>query len=418
MRRPKLNCRGEMERMRLHKFVALILISLGCGYASATNLILQLAPGIQAADVAASYGINLLDTTANAPFAFYDVSDDQADAIEQRMGTDPRVVWYDLDEDVSSPELDPESKGTVIPAVADHGALYKQNADLLKQIHWIGPIRGTMTLGQVRVAVLDTGMSPFAKGIWNRTIASANFIEPGRPAYDLPAGLTTDPHANDGLGHGSMVTGLIDLVAPNAAFVIVRVADTAGNATAWTIIKGLAFAVNNHAQLCNISLGAFVESRCLDRVTQWATERGMLIVAPSGNLGIAQAMEPASLGSVLCVTGVLPDDEKAPFSDWDEAAVAAAPATGVKSIYWNGKIAIWSGTSFAAPLVTGGLALALGNGMALDTAGARILLLNSGDSIDKLNPLYHEQMGSRLNCHNLMAGIMNPPSNQLLKPRP
>ena len=391
----------------LKKLLALLAFGMSCVFARATDLIIQMAPGVSAQGIATSYGITLVDVTNNAPFAFYFVNDEASDGIEKAMKTDPRIVWFDLDEDVQSPEVPVESKGTVIPAVADRGALYSLNANLLNQIHWSPSLILANPVKPVCVAVLDTGLSAFATNIWARTIARANFIDTVPNAYDYPKFFSnaqhSDPHANDGLGHGSMVVGLIDQIDPNVNFVIARVADSAGNATAWSIVKGLAFAVNNGAQLCNVSLGTTTESIALQGSVSWASQQGLIIVAPAGNLGIGTAINPASFPEVVCVTGVLPTDVKAPFSDWDENAVSAAPATGVKSLYWNGKVAIWSGTSFSAPLVTGALALALSRGMVLDSTSARALMLSSGDSIDNLNPLYHEAMGTRLNCANVAA---------------
>lgn len=391
----------------LKRFFALTVLAILSAFATADDLIVQLAPGATAQAVATSYGITLVDTTANAPFAFYFVNPAATDGIENAMKTDPRIVWFDLDEDVSSPEVPVESKGTVIPAVADRSALYNLNAGLLSQIHWTPGLVLANPVKPVCVAVLDTGLSSYATNIWARTKARANFIDNSPGAYDFPKFFSSsrlyDPHANDGLGHGSMVVGLIDQIAPNVNFVIARVADSAGNATAWSIVKGLAFAVNNGAQLCNVSLGTTVESVALEGAATWASQQGLIIVAPSGNLGLGTALNPASFPDVVCVTGVLPNDVKAPFSDWDENAVSAAPATGVKSIYWNGKVAIWSGTSFSAPLVTGALALALSRGMVLDSTTARAFMHQNGDPIDALNPLYSELLGTRLNCTTVAA---------------
>lgn len=394
------------------RFASIVTLAIAAvpSFAQTNNLdlICQLAPGVKPQELADAYGIQLLEKTPGAPFARFDVSAEVEGALETCFQNDERVVWFELNDDVTNPEFGTSSKGVVIPAIGDPDALYAQNMNLLDQIHWT-PTLASLASRRVKVAVLDTGLSPYATSLWGNVYSTNNCVNPGSPAHDLPDSNypLTDPR-NEGLGHGTMVTGLIVQLAPNADLIVEKVADSSGGAKVWDVIRGVADAVNQHAELCNVSLGTQEQLYGFKQVMAWATAHGMLVIAPAGNDGLPEACSPADLRKVICVTGLLPDNTKAPFSNWDTHAVCAAPATGVKSVWWTGEIGIWSGTSFSAPLVTAGLALTFGemsDGWNLKTT--RTKLEQSGSNLDDLNPDYSRHLGSGLNIQALMQSAVD-----------
>jgi len=375
-----------------------------------SHIIARLHNPADAAAVGQTFGITLRDQTENAPFAYYEApAGSNLETIEHAMKLDSRVVWAEDEHDTSLPESEGGGKGGTIAAIGNRDLLYTYNSNAFKQISFDRTVAETQ-VRPVRVAVLDMGISILQPSIWSRVVASKNFVEKGQTASDWPRHKDTNGNGvfDEALGHGTMVAGLIYQLAPMAQIINAKIADTDGYSSAWLITKGLAFAVNNGAEVANISLGAANEIPALDDVLEWAIEEhNMAVVAPIGNNGSSMCLSPANLSGVTCVSGLSPNDRKAPFSNWANAADVSAPATGVRSFSYDGRMAYWSGTSFAAPMVTAAAA----NGLYHRTTpvNARDLVStihDAGDTlVNTLNPLYTGKMGLRLNCRRLLLRI-------------
>lgn len=388
-------------------FVCNLLVWALAGAAFAqTNLICRLAPGVTPVSVAATYGIQLVDSTEGAPFAYYSLpSGVSGDGIRIRMLGDARITWADDDAGLAVPE--PLKKGSTLPAIGGRSALYEANTNFLNQIHWSkslsqGPGR------PVRVAILDTGLSPFQPYLWQKVVSSLNVIEPNLPAYDIPQGQdTNDDGVLDGsTGHGTMVAGVVDQISPNSSFVIARVADSDGNASGWTLIKGLAFAVTEGAEVANVSLGTLDRIKAMTDVMEWCESNNLVVVAAIGNNNLRTACFPAGVRNAICVGGLLPNNTKAPFSNWENSCLVSAPATGIVSQDWDGHIGIWSGTSFAAPIVTGAVVEGLRrNSSFISAARVRSGLKSCGGDLDKLNPSYKGQLGKSIDFGTFVLGL-------------
>lgn len=392
------------------RFVLSILIIVGsAAWAHAQGrLIVRLKPGIAAGTIAQRHGVTLLDDTAPAPFALYGLRPGQnEDALQLQMSGDPDLMWVEDDNRVSMPEHTGASKGSTIAAISDRNALYSQNTGVLSQIRF-WPHRALASGRTVRLAVLDTGLSPQQPRLWDRVVASLNCIEPGQAAWDIAR--LTDSNNNgvpdEGLGHGTMVTGIVDQVAPRVELIIVRVADSDGIGNAWALVKGLAFAVVNGAEVANISLGSSENIKALNDVLDWTEEQNLLVVAPIGNNGRKMALEPSDNSKVVCVVGLDPVNRKASFSNWDSDADVCAPATGIKSTWHDGTMGVWSGTSFAAPFVSGAVADSLRKSRRLPPRNIRQILKRYGDNVDPYNHSDHRgKIGKKLNVAKLEVYI-------------
>lgn len=387
--------------------LSFIAFCLSCVGFSQTPLIVGLNPGANPSAVAAQYGITYVQRAVAGGFALFNVPDANLDAVEKGMSADPNIAWYDLNDDFALSPTETESRGTVLPVVGDPTTLDKPNAALLSEINWSKSL--TVAPGApILVAVLDTGLGRNS-ALWKKVSASINFVGDSRFAYDAPSVTSTAPNANDGLGHGTMVANLINLIDPGNRYLIERVADSSGQASVWSIVEGIAFAARSGAKVCNISLGANIESLALTKVVAWASAQGMIIVAPIGNDGANEQFTPSRENNVVCLAGLDANSLKASFSNWNTDATSSAPAVGVTSIFWNGQLGVWSGTSFSAPLATGAIALAMRWGVNLTPGNAASALTNSGDSLDALNPGYSGMLGTRLNVANLC--FFHPSSN-------
>ena len=141
----------------------------------------------------------------------------------------------------------------------------------------------------------------------------------------------------------------------------------------------------------------------------WCEQQKLLVIAAIGNNGIKAACFPARIGKVVCVTGLEQDNTKAWFSNWESSADVAAPSTGFASQFWDGTLAVWSGTSFASPVVVGAVAdclRRLPNVQAPDTI--RKALKSAGTNIDNQNPNYKGNLGYLINHTRLDQTLRKP----------
>src|ERR1019366_8945283 len=94
-------------------------------------------------------------------------------------------------------------------------------------------------------------------------------------------------------GHGTMVAGLIHLVAPNARIMPLRAFGADGSATISPIVQAIAFAVDSHVDVINMSFSVKQDSPALAAALLQATKVGIVCVASAGNDGRAIQVWPA-----------------------------------------------------------------------------------------------------------------------------
>lgn len=386
------------------------LIAVTAFAAPAPRLIVQLAPGASAAAVGTRAKVLLREVIPGAPFALYEVPTGTADAAQLRLQADVKnVVWAEDDVSLLSPEAVPgpfRSKGGSMSVIGDRLAVVAKNTTALTQVEWTSNLANSAGR-TVRVAVLDNGLSRKQPGLWSKVDAYYDAL--GGNADDAPMNLDTNGNGirDEGVGHGTMVAGIVDMVAPKVRLVIAKVADSDGQANSWNLVKGIAFAVNQKAEVANISLGSATAVAAFNDVAEWAETKGLLVVAAIGNTNTDRSWYPARSSKALCVAGVAPGDLKASFSNWDGAADACAPAVGIVSQFWDGKLGAWSGTSFASPFVAAGVADCLRRTAAPQAPRNLIrAVTESGQSVDSLNKKYKGKMGTLLSILNLNNRIV------------
>ena len=381
----------------------LIVLSalLASAFASADwRMIVRLKPGATVADAnaaASSLGGSVVDTTPDAPFALLSLPSDSATyyLAQTAFGLGIfDVLWSGNDSSMRSAES--IGRGATIGTWRTQQSVAAQNAPALGQIDWS---EGLANSGgrTVRLAILDTGLSSAATDLWANVDASYDFF--GGSANDVPANLDSsgDGVPDGAVGHGTMVAGVVNAVAPKVRLIIAKVADSDGRASAWALVKGLTFAANKGAEIANVSLGADAVVPAFSDVASWCRGKGMLVVAAIGNAGVAHAWYPASDPLSLCVTGVNTSDVKASFSNYDACAAVSANAVGVVSRFWNGDFAQWSGTSFASPFVSGAIADCLRRTTRRTPAGIVSAVRASGRRIDGANaPIFQGRIGGAL----------------------
>lgn len=249
-------------------------------------------------------------------------------------------------------------------------------------------IHGKGILGQgVVVGVLDTGLNlanPEFKG--NTRVMTG---------YNAVTG-TTD--VTDTFGHGTHVAGIIGApgngtgmygVAPGVTLLPVKVFNSSNLAPSASIDKGLAYALSKGARVINLSLGATSATGDIG-LRKVAASNSVVVVASAGNEGLANPGWPARYakeawagGTIIAVGAVDANKKLASFSNkaGDTAQFyLVAPGVNIISSY-STSYAYMSGTSMAAPAVSGAAALVTGYWPYLKANQVAAILLNTTDDL-------------------------------------
>src|SRR5690349_15131285 len=162
-------------------------------------------------------------------------------------------------------------------------------------------------------------------------------------------------------GHGTMTSGLVHLVAPNANILPLKAFSSNGTGYLSNIVAALYYAVQNHANVVNMSFDLSSSSSALNRAVSYANKAGVVLVAAAGNENTSVRVYPAAMnGQVVGIASTTNWDTRSSFSNYGSADVwIAAPGEYVISTYPGGTYASESGTSFSSPLVAGTVALML-----------------------------------------------------------
>jgi subtilisin family serine protease len=226
-----------------------------------------------------------------------------------------------------------------------------------------GPFGRKITGKNVVVAVVDSGVQTFHPNISSNLLSGFNFW--------LNSPVTADPH-----GHGTHVAGIIASpqigVAPAAKVLPITVLSPEGKGNYATIIKGVEYAIKNKARIINLSVGGYDPYGLT--TSQWmavihkAKKANILIVAAAGNDKVNIDNIPfyparAKADNVITVASCgIGGAFSLAFSNYGVFSVdICAPGEKILSLnddYFNsGLLVAESGTSMAAPYVSGVAAL-------------------------------------------------------------
>jgi hypothetical protein len=163
-------------------------------------------------------------------------------------------------------------------------------------------------------------------------------------------------------GHGTMVSSLIAGAAPGASIMPIRAFQADGSANLSDIVAAIYYAVDNGANVINMSFSTQDVASLSDAIT-YATGHGVLCVASTDNTDDNTAVYPAAyngtgqqvigVGSVDSVTGLF----KSGFSGYGHPSVDLyAPGENLVAAFPGNHFALASGTSFSSALVSGAAA--------------------------------------------------------------
>ena len=170
-------------------------------------------------------------------------------------------------------------------------------------------------------------------------------------------------------GHGTHVAGTIAGtsvgVAPEATVIPVRVMDCKGRGDTLTILRGINWAISDHASrggpaVANLSLGYAGPQPDVDAAIQSMIASGISVVVAAGNSSTNACFgSPARVASAITVAATGRVDVQSPFSNYGNCVDVFAPGQDIRSSWLFGGYRSLDGTSMAAPHVAGVAALAL-----------------------------------------------------------
>lgn len=235
------------------------------------------------------------------------------------------------------------------------------------------PAAWTTTRGKsIKVAIIDTGIATHP----NLRIAGGINTITGRS------------YADDN-GHGTHVAGIVSAVgiagkvrgtAPAVKLFAVKALNMKGKGFVSDIIEGINWCIKNRMHVINMSFGILgaSSSSTLHNAIKRAAKQGIIIVASAGNSGGATGKidEPASFAETIAVAASTRLNKIASFSSKGSGIGLSAPGELILSTWLNGKYAKLSGTSMAAPHVSGGAALLLAGKPGISAIAVKTRLLN------------------------------------------
>jgi hypothetical protein len=210
------------------------------------------------------------------------------------------------------------------------------------------------------IAILDTGIDPAVPELNGRVLDN----------HDVVGGFTVpdqDGHGTEVASVAAAALGAVRGVSPTSPVFSVRIFNSSGNSSSQIVVNGITAAVQAGAGVINISAAGAIadatpaDNRVLTVAIAQAFNAGVLVVAPSGNEGKAQADAPGAYPHVLTAGSGTAAGGRDLFSNTGPWLDLLAPASDIVvpttlNVCTSG-YALVKGTSFAAPAVAGAVAI-------------------------------------------------------------
>lgn len=229
----------------------------------------------------------------------------------------------------------------------------------------------------VEIAILDGGIDARHPDLRGKIVAQRDFVDEDGVAED------------SSFGHGTHVAGIaaastsngegIAGGCPGCGILVGKVVEY-GEGYDSDIAEGIVWAVDEGAEVVNLSLGAPMQSNLLEEAIAYAKSKDVLVVAAAGNFAPFgnPKIYPAAYSDAMAVAATNVKDERDSYSSYGNWVDVAAPGVRIYSTLPKGKYGYDSGTSMAAPHVSALAGMLIAEG--LQSAKARTKI--EGTAVD------------------------------------
>lgn len=263
---------------------------------------------------------------------------------------------------------------------------------------------------EIIVAVIDDGFDINHQEFTDKIVKPWNVVNRNKDVF-----------TNKNAAHGSHVAGTaigkrdnnagLSGIAPDCSLMPIQVADNNGLISSTAVIDALLYAINQGADVVNLSLGLklnsfatfmpidfqenLIRTSFLDEEAFWqelleiAENSNVTVVMAGGNDNVLIGLDPMQRSPLaIKVSAVNPELRKAGFSNFGQYSTLSAPGVGVYSSVPGNNFNFMDGTSMAAPIVTGAIALLKSIKPEITTNEIRSILIETGKKInDDIGPL-------------------------------
>jgi len=385
-----------------------VVITMSINTFEVGEIIVRLQPNVDINAIVDTYSLRYVQTVFQArnihrlsaanPTAGY--LSHSIDKLEQ----DPNVLWAELNYISVLPVTGHPHRAWGWGGT-DESIFVNQYA--FQQVN-LGDVHGAYQGDQQLIAVIDTGIDLRHPALINKLENGIDLVDNDNLPNDRGPGLVQ--------GHGTHIGGVILHVAPESRILPIRVLDPDGRGDIFAVATAIEWAVNHDADVINLSLGTIEDSQILHDAVRWATERGVTIVAAAGNDNSLELHYPAAYTETLAITAVGEKMSKADFANYGDWVDLAAPGVGITSTVVSAQgsgYASWSGTSMAAPFVSGTVAILRDKYPNMAVAEIKQRLVNRGNRIVAQDSRYIDLLGTYL---NIEASMRDDPLNILYLP--
>ncbi len=217
------------------------------------------------------------------------------------------------------------------------------------------------------VAVLDTGCQmnhPDLKNMYLKSRSVDTTVSGNPKLTTLSKQYTSD--------HGTEVTGVIAAEADNAKgiagvgsgadacmvrIMAIKCATEPKTLSHSALIRGIYYAVDNGADVINISSGSYSYSEAYEAAIAYAHQADVVVVASAGNDNKSTKHYPSSYKYVISAAATTEDNKKASFSNYGSDVDISAPGVSIYTCKTGSTYQAVNGTSFSAPIVSGTIAV-------------------------------------------------------------
>lgn len=352
-----------------------------------------------------------------------EVTDQDVDELEQ-MGGQIKYV-YDIipgiaatieEQALDDLEMD-EDVDYIVPEQIFHVMLSDSTKIIGADQVWAKGIDGTGT----RVCMIDTG------------------IDSSHPALLTPVAwkdfVNGKPNPYDDHGHGTHTSGIVASqnstykgVAPGSSLMVAKVCNSTGSCATSDIIAAIewcskgpdgSYGTGDEADVISMSLGGGAyKGKCDSEPTAQASnnavDKGVVVVAASGNDGYLNAISAPACGSkVIAVGAVDKSDGRTTFSNEGSELDLVAPGVSIVSTQAGGGFVQMTGTSMSTPHVSATCALLLQTDSSLTPAQVRTKLRDTAKDLG--NPGFDTIYGyGRVDAYAAYQAVAAPPTSATL----